>query len=573
MSEPAQPKSISGAFQNHSIYGDGVRDAIFTTNQAALAQAEIIAAGDRARKAYAWSQFEKSKSSPNPEQAFGFGAPAPARDSGEPDPYVLEAPAGAPALEAWRQANGVQDRDLFELESVKNKLAAASLDEKERARLEQRATELQGASKDPAGAALPPSMLGMAKIDPAKIDPSAAAYPQNPSSYDAAFVVGGVNGTWHSQEKWLPDIHNQLKADSKDSLYAFEGLRGAGNSPHNSDYVWDNARAIALDIQNAVEQKLAAGDYSPEKPLRFMMQTYSMGGIVGPRAVKMLENEGFFKKHPEVRADIFEIQPPSCGFTASNGAESLPRAFQDAVFTLIGHKESPSMGPNGAVISSLRQGFSSGAVQVHIAQTLGDDVSTARADPAGDTQRANLEVLSGAQTVKVGVGSHNIGNDPAHFKNQGLNIYAPESQISAPAAAGLANAESLGLDNNAYPQAARAGIVGLESPLALAAVNPSQLAALSSLPKGPLPQGEALAALANPGKASAVLKEEIGESKSLAAPAESAPPLAQAPAQDSDALLAGISLKVDPDKFKAWRAARSQGTEAAAQASPAKPAL
>ena len=568
MSEPAQPKSISDAFQNHSIYGDGVRDAIFTTNQAALGQAGIIAAGDRARKAYAWSQFEKLKSAPNPEHGFGFAAGAP--DAGEPDPYVLAAPAGAPALDAWRQASGVQDRDLFELESVKNKLAAgAALDEKERARLTARATELQSASKDPSGAALPPSMVGMAKLDPAKIDPAAAAFPQNPSVYDAAFVVGGVNGTWHSQEKWLPDIQNQLKADSKDSLYAFEGLRGAGNSPHNSDYVWDNARAIALDIQNAVEQKLAGGDYSPEKPLRFMMQTYSMGGIVGPRAVKMLENEGFFKKHPEVRADIFEIQPPSCGFTASNGAETLPRAFQDAVFTLIGHKESPSMGPNGAVISSLRQGFSSGAVQVHIAQTLGDDVSTARTDPAGDTQRANLEILSGAQTVKVGVGSHNIGNDPAHFKNQGLNIYAPESQISAPAAAGLAYAENLGLDNNAYPQAARAGIVGLDSPLARAAVSPSLLAALSALPQGALPQGEALAALANPGKASAILQEELGQAQTKAAPAEASSPALQ----DSDALLAGISLKVDPDKFKAWRAARSPIASAAAEAAPSKPAL
>lgn len=291
-------------------------------------------------------------------------------------------------------------------------------------------------------AATPTSMPGVTRVDLSKF-PGAPTWDPAPDGApaSASLAIGGVNGTWHALDAWMPD----LAARTSGAVYAFEGLRGPGTRPHNTDYVEDNAKAIAdalVSIRDGV-------DGQPPAP-RVALQTYSFGGIVAQEALQELDRRIDASGRSELSKfeslDLVAIQPPDCGYSVADYVRAMPSfvaRLSKPLTKIFGAAMADQMGTGSALFEGISLPHPANAT-ITTVQAIGDEVASPRDEPSSRRKGA---VIARADHVITIVGDHASGMSPARLKAQGLGSpYAKSSQTTDLAAEGLLAAHLAGLD-------------------------------------------------------------------------------------------------------------------------------
>lgn len=276
--------------------------------------------------------------------------------------------------------------------------------------------------------------------------PEAAKFKAEGERADAALLIGGIRGTWHIAEKWVPE----LMARTSGPVYAYEGLDGPGTSPHNERYMEENIQAVA----DALEGMGKAG------ARRVIVQTYSMGALVGKGALHELERRGSLGKFE--RVDLVAIAPTFGGYGAADALRAyLPGLLVESVANPLLKYASlamtDNMGPKGKVLREISERLP-GNVSMSAALGVGDAVSTPY---SLETERRSHAVLSGASAVMVALTGHDAASDPEAFRRQGIDPYAGKPAISERAREGLA--ESRGLAGYA-PETVAMAAAGSQAP-------------------------------------------------------------------------------------------------------------
>ena len=258
------------------------------------------------------------------------------------------------------------------------------------------------------------------------------------NKYDAALVIAGAGSTWHTLDKWIPDVKNSTNGN----VYAYEGLAGVGTNPHNETYMEENIDAIA----NALE-KIEQGGAK-----RVLLQTYSMGGVVGKAALHELEKRGSLKNFEHV--EFVAIAPPYCGYSSADAIRQyMPDWMVDNIANPLlragGVAMSEDMGSQGHVFKTISQKLPDN-VNFTIVRGIGDEITTPFEDK---TREREKEIYSSANTVITALSGHVSGIDPKTYKEQGLNVYSGSNQHSKMALAGISEAKNNGfaLNELGYP--------------------------------------------------------------------------------------------------------------------------
>ena len=240
----------------------------------------------------------------------------------------------------------------------------------------------------------------------------------------ATLLIGGVDGTWHSMEKWVPD----LAARTQGPVYAYEGLGGPGSKPHKEQYMDENIKALA----DALIQIREADPSHPKQEIT--IQTYSVGGVVGQAVIQELKNRQHALGGSELdqfgKINLIALFPPDCGFSGVDTLNSLPEWFVNHVVRPItkeiGYAATLSMGPNGSVLNSIAQGHPSNVELTRI-RGVGDRVSSSQDDKSEAQAKKMLNTADHTKTVAAG---HTSGVNPFVLRDQGINIYEPSIQTS-----------------------------------------------------------------------------------------------------------------------------------------------
>lgn len=288
--------------------------------------------------------------------------------------------------------------------------------------------------------ASPTSMAGIARVDVEKFN-GAPAWPPSveESGHQASLLIGGVRGTWHAIEAWVPDA----AARSNGRVYAYEGLAGPGKSPHNVDYVADNVKAIAdglVALRDGV-------DGAPAKSI--LIQTYSFGGVVAQEVVQELGRRVDAGGRSELskfdKIDVVAMQPPDCAYKAADAIGKLPGFIVDWLVApatkKFGAAMSAQMGTDSALYKSISNPHPDN-VDITTVRAVGDEVTMPR-DEASAERKA--KVVARADHVATVLGVHGAPVSPEFYAKQGLaSPYGKTTMSTEWAVGALRHAESVG---------------------------------------------------------------------------------------------------------------------------------
>lgn len=229
---------------------------------------------------------------------------------------------------------------------------------------------------------------------------------QNIESKKAVVFVGGVNDTYHFWDKHIDSLKD------KDVLViGYEGVGGKGSSPHNVEYMDQNAKHIADGIKKLQESGIND----------IQIVAHSLGGVVSKKALHILEDSNSLDEKSKIK--FTAVSSPLGGFALAAPGEYLPLFSQISKAAKIAMAS--DMSPMGNFYQSISRPIPS-QIESRMIQSLDD--KTAQPESMLTEYRYNKVADGFKEKITLeGNGDHEFARDPINLEKQGVSLIdAPE---------------------------------------------------------------------------------------------------------------------------------------------------
>lgn len=227
------------------------------------------------------------------------------------------------------------------------------------------------------------------------------AVQENIESKKAIVFVGGVNDTYHFWDK-----HIESLKDKDVLVLGYEGVGGKGSSPHNVEYMDQNAKHIADGIRKLQENGIND----------VQIVAHSLGGVVAKKALHILEDSKFLDEKNKIK--FTAVSSPLGGFALAAPGEYLPLFSQISKATKIAMAS--DMSPMGKFYQSISRPMPS-QIESRMIQSLDD--KTAQPESMLTEYRYNKVSEGFKEKITLeGNGDHEFARDPINLEKQGVSL-------------------------------------------------------------------------------------------------------------------------------------------------------